>query len=306
MITPAPQIHDARALEERDFTSKLESLYSEGTAGVASLYTKATGAIPVPTQAVAALDWLKAEGHELTQELVQEAENLTDKFEHYIEDGLGDLAQVLGIYDFYSAHILTFCEGYYVPGSVPNATVKAGSIHRNVTHCSNTTAMAHFDPTREISQQLNESTDGFIDLSNVQWPEDIQHALNALKAAQKAVFVLYCLAIGFIFLAMVAATAGLFFNGRLSALINALLDLLAFLAILIGSALVTVIAVKGAHAINKYGKDIGVSATKGGKFLALTWSATALMFLAMLVWTYMMFTGGRPKSSRRREMQEKR
>lgn len=280
-------------------------MWSKGTAGAASLYSKATAAIPIPTQAVAAADWLKAEGHELTKDLVEEAEHLTNKFENLIEEGLGDFAQVLGIHDFYSAHILTFCEGYYVPGSVPNATIKPGTIHKNVTHCSNKTAMAHFDPAKEISQELNESTNGFIDLSSVQWPDDIQDALNALKVAQKAVFVLYCLAIGFIFLAMVASAMGIFFNGWMSALINIAGDVLAFLTIMIASALVTFIAQRATQFINKHGDEIGVRASRGNKFLALTWSTTGLMFLAALVWTYLMFTAARSGLNRRREMQEK-
>jgi len=272
---------------------------------VASLYTKTTGAIPIPTKAVAAVDWLKSEGHELTAELVEEAESLTDRFENLIEDGLGDFAQVLGLHDFYSAHILNFCEGFYVPASVPNATVGSGSIHKNVTHCSNKTAMAHFDPRKTISQELNESTNGFIDISDVKWPDDIQNAINALKVAQKAVFVLYCLAIAFLFLAMVAAIMGIFFNGRMSAFINVAVDSLAFLIIMVASAIVTVIAQKASHYINKHGDEIGISATRGNKFLALTWASTGLVFLAMLVWVYLMFTSVRGGMKKRREVDQK-
>jgi hypothetical protein len=302
---PPSEITPAADLKHRDIKSWGESVWSEGTANAASLYSKATAAIPIPSQAVAAVDWLKKEGHELSDELVEEAEDLTDRFENLIEDGLGDFAQVLGIHDFYSAHILNFCEGFYVPGSVPNDTVRPGTIHKNVTHCSNKTATAHFNPAQRISQELNESTGGFIDLETVEWPEDVQRALNALKVAQKATFVLYCLAIGFAFLAMVAAVMGIFFNGWMSAAINIIVDLLGFLTIVVASALVTFIAQRATHFINKYGDEIGISANRGNKFLALTWSATGLMFLAFLVWIYILFTSARQGRRRRREMQEK-
>lgn len=285
--------------------SWVESVWSDGTEGVASLYTKATGAIPIPTQAVAAVDWLKKEGHQLSEELVQEAENLTTKFENLIEDGLGDFAQVLGIHDFYSAHVMNFCEGFYVPASVPNATVAAGSIHKNVTHCSNKTAMYHFDPMKEISQELNESTGGFIDLSTVQFPDDVRDALNALKVAQRAVFVLYCVTIGLIFLGFVGAIMGIFFNGWMSAFINVAADGLAFVSITVASALITYIANRATRFINKHGDEIGISANRGNKFLALTWATTGLMFIAMIIWMYLTLTSVRASRQRRRALQEK-
>jgi hypothetical protein len=38
-----------------------------------------------------------------------------------------------------------------------------------------------------------------------------------------------------------------------------------------------------ADKINQFTDEVGISATKGGKFLAMTWSATAVMLLASLV-----------------------
>jgi len=39
--------------------------------------------------------------------------------------------------------------------------------------------------------------------------------------------------------------------------------------------------------INKDGSDIGVQAYKGEKYLALTWTATALMFLVSMIECFM-------------------
>ena len=38
--------------------------------------------------------------------------------------------------------------------------------------------------------------------------------------------------------------------------------------------------VKAVNAVNKYGSDIGIAASKGTTFLGLTWGATAAMLVA--------------------------
>lgn len=209
-----------------------------------------------------------------------------------IQDGLNDVAETLGVHDFYSAHVLNYCEGFFLPGAVPNTTLSRGDIDRNVTYCSNTTALYHFNPRDNLQQELDASGVD-VDLADLDWPEEIDDGLRALRTASMAMFVLYCIAIAFIFLALIAAVAGVFLNGRLSALLNVIVDVLAFLAVGIASAIVTAIAVKAAHLINRYGNEIGVSATMGRKFLALTWAATACMFIASLVWCFACVTGRR-------------
>ena len=224
--------------------------------------------------------------------------------EDEIKDGINSLAQILGVHDFYSAHIMTFCEGYYLPSPVPNDTVKVGSIHKNVTACSNKTAMFTFDPTKTLVNELNESTNGLVDLSDLDWPEKVDDGLAALKAAQKAVFVLYCISIALIFVAMIMAAGSVFSSRRLIAAINWAADLLAFITIVIASALVTYISEKATSVINKYGDDIGVSADRGSKFLALTWVATAAMFIATVVWIVAFFSGDRSGRTSRKHRNE--
>ena len=194
-----------------------------------------------------------------------------DSIEDGIDDAVTELGQLLGLHDFYSAHILNFCEGYYKPGPMVNATVPKGSITKNVTSCSNKTAMYHFDPKDTLAEELKNNTDGAIDLTDLKWPEEIDDAMNALKMAFNATFVLYCIAIGLIFLGLIGAVFGIFSTGRMGAVVNGLIEFLAFLSIMIASALVTTIAVKATHAINKYGDVVSIQATKGNRFLALTW-----------------------------------
>ena len=71
--------------------------------------------------------------------------------------------------------------------------------------------------------------------------------------------------------------------------------LLAFIAIGLASALVTAVMVKATDLINQYGNDIGVEASKGNKFLALTWAATGVMFVVVLAWVVEFCVGRRQK-----------
>jgi hypothetical protein len=194
------------------------------------------------------------------------------------------VAKDLGLHDFYSAHILDYCEGYYEPGPVPNATLKKSSINKNVTSCSNMTALYNFDPRAVLQAELNKTGNSDVNLTDLNWPSGIDKGLQALRITTKTMFVLYCIAIGFIAVAFFLALVGFVLNGRLSAFVNVLVDWLAFIAVGLASALSTAIAVKATHVINKYGNEIGVSANKSGKFLAITWVATGIMLVASMVW----------------------
>ena len=246
------------------------------------------------------LDEIEGDIKNLTCSVENELDSFQNWIEDEIKDGINSLAQILGVHDFYSAHIMNFCEGFYVPGPMPNDTIKNGTIHKNVTECSNKTAMYHFNPTNTLSQELNDSTNGLVDLDKIHWPDKVHDGLNALKVAQKAVFVLYCISIALIALAMVLAAGSIFTSRRLVAAINAAADLTAFMAIMISSAMITYIANKATHVINEYGDNIGIAGNRGNKFLALTWATTALVFIASVVWLVDLFTTQKADRDQRR------
>ncbi|EME88066.1 uncharacterized protein MYCFIDRAFT_85950 [Pseudocercospora fijiensis CIRAD86] len=226
--------------------------------------------------------------------LGQLIDNVTNSIESDIQDLITSTARDLGLHDFYSAHLMTYCEGYYKPGPVPNATLSKDDISKNVTQCSNRTAMYSFDPQEILQKELNESGTG-VDLSDLDWPEDIQKGIDAVRISAKATFVLYCIAIGFIGIALVLAAISFCTQGRLSALINVIVDWLAFIVLGIASAIATAIAVKASDVINRYGHDIGVSASKGRNFLIITWVATGLLLLSSILWCVDCCVGGRRK-----------
>jgi hypothetical protein len=172
--------------------------------------------------------------------------------------------------------------------------VPAADIDKNVTECGRSRAMYRFDPTKLLQDALNK-TRVPVTLDDLDWPSDIEKGVKAINVLMAASFVLYCVAIASMFLALAAAAVAVCAQGRLAACVNFGLGLIAFLAIGLASALVTAVVVKGTGVINEHGNKIGVEAYRGGKFLALTWAATALMFITIIVWVVEFCVGGRKK-----------
>jgi hypothetical protein len=221
---------------------------------------------------------------------------IPDSIQDDVSEVAGAVTEKLGIDDFYSVHLLDYCYGQYSPTETANATVSLKDIDKNVTGCSNRTAMFYFKPEEILQEALNKTGTG-ITLQDLKWPDGIQKGLDALRVVGIASFVLYCIAIALIFVALVAAVPALFANGRLAACLNLMVAILAFLAIGLASALVTAVAVKGSSVINQYGNDVGVQANRGSKFLALTWAATALMFVTLVCWSLEICFGHRKRQS---------
>jgi hypothetical protein len=118
-----------------------------------------------------------------------------------------------------------------------------------------------------------------------------------------ATFIIYCIGIAACGLAILTALIAFFLHGsRLISFGNWGLSFLAFLALAVASIIVTISGTKALDIFNKYGNEIGVYAYRGGKFLALTWSATGIMLIASVLWVAEMCVGRRQQ---RREYTEK-
>ncbi|GAB7365157.1 hypothetical protein MBLNU230_g6244t1 [Neophaeotheca triangularis] len=220
-------------------------------------------------------------------------DDLSNSLKDSLNSNLNSLAQTLGLHDFYSAHLLNHCQGFYAPAALANETLSPQTISRNVTRCSDATALYTFDPKDTLQRQLDASGLG-VDLDDLRWPAEIDEGLGALRVAQKAGFVLYCVAAAFIGLAAVTSGVGVFWGeGRVGAGINVVVGVLAFVAVGVASGVVTAVAVKAAELVNFYGNDVGVRAERGGEFLAVTWAATALMLLSLVVWCFECVKGRR-------------
>ncbi|THX68045.1 integral membrane protein-like protein [Aureobasidium pullulans] len=126
-------------------------------------------------------------------------DNVTNSIESSLNDKINSFAQDLGLHDFYSAHLLDYCSGYYTPTDLPNATFSKSDIDQNITYCSNRTSFFRFNPTTALEQELNK-TGLNITLEDLHWPEAVNDGVHALRVAQKAAFLLYCIAAGLLLL----------------------------------------------------------------------------------------------------------
>ena len=126
-----------------------------------------------------------------------------------INEQIDELRERIGVEDWYSAHMLNYCQGQYEPGEVANATLSQSDISKNVTECAKSRATYKFDPTQIIQDALNR-TGVDITLQDLQWPDDIQTGIDTLNALMAAMFVLYVIAICLIFITLITSVLGIF------------------------------------------------------------------------------------------------
>lgn len=216
-----------------------------------------------------------------------------------INGATSEIASALNISDFYAVHVMNFCEGMYEPNGT--VAVNGSSVSKNTTYCSPRNSLFHFNITEVVQDALPSR----INLSDLKWPDAVTDAQNTIRTASIATVVLYILGVAFSGLALLGALAGIFTNGRMSACLNVIVDLLAFLTLTIASILATIVIVKAVNALNEYGDDIGVSATRGNLFIGMTWAAAGLMLIATVVSTVQLVRG-RKSGGYISEMKDKR
>ncbi|KAL2040420.1 hypothetical protein N7G274_006863 [Stereocaulon virgatum] len=207
-----------------------------------------------------------------------------------INKAASDVAKAINIHDFYSVHVLDFCEGYYTPSPIANTSSTPA---KNVTSCSNQTALFHFDATAILQQELKKG----INLTELQWPSAVQDGIRAAALASKVMFVVYCIGTTTTALSFIGALISLFALGRLSALVNLAVSMFACFCLMVASATATGIINRIVEIVNAHGTDIGLSATKGTTFIGMTWSADLLMLLVSFVWLFFFFKGRKEEMS---------
>lgn len=205
-------------------------------------------------------------------------DDVKGKINNITGDVADKLADTIGISEWYSIHVMATCDGQYKP----NATAPGAGY--NVTNCTNSAPEKRFNLTAVLDKQL-EVGPFQLNLADINWPDGIQDSIDLLNTALLVTFVFYVLAVGFSGLAMVASAGAFFLFARRGVnAVNVILSGLAALVLLIASILVTVAGKKGVNKINDVGDNVGLSASVGNKFLALTWAAAALMVIAAIYW----------------------
>ena len=138
-----------------------------------------------------------------------------------LNDVTSDIASLLNLPDFFNVHVTDFCLGTYSPNSTANNAKK------NVTECSNSTLGFHFQPTQFVQDHL---PDG-ITLDDIHWPSAVTDAEKTLKTVSRVMVIFYIVGIVFTGLALITALITIFADGRLSAFVNWLVDIVSFVPI---------------------------------------------------------------------------
>lgn len=119
---------------------------------------------------------------------------------------------------------------------------------------------------------------GSLGLSTVQTKLNI---INNVLSGLLAVYILGTLCSGISILTYIPAL----FLGR-KAIINleTTIVVLATVFLFLGGIIITATVAKGVGGINALGKEIGISAEGGSKFLAISWAAACVMFVSTVSW----------------------
>lgn len=226
----------------------------------------------------------------LREDISDARHRVVDELRDKVDDVTAALAdrvtEKLGIEEWYGLHLMTLCEGSYNPnGTAPGAD-------KNVTECTKAKSMFDFNITARLEEQLSFGPFD-ITLEDIGYPaDDIDDGIRLLNIALHAMFVLYCIGIAFSGISILLTLAFLFTTGpRLLSVLSWIVALIAMLAYLIGSIVITVLQDRGTSRINKYGNPIGLYAQNGKRFLAITWAATAMVIVLLLVWTIFFLRG---------------
>ena len=160
----------------------------------------------------------------------------------------------------------------------------------------------HFNISEQLDKEL-QAGKLHLNLSDIDWPSDIQDGLDALNIALDALFVLYAVGIAAAGLSIFTSLVAFFLHGsRLVSFGNWGLASLSFFTLLVASIIITIVQKEAVDLLNKHGNDIGLYAYQGKKYLILTWVAVAVMLLAVTAWVVEFCIG---RKNRRREYTEK-
>jgi hypothetical protein len=198
-------------------------------------------------------------------------------------DAADKLADELGISEWYSVHLMDYCEGAFKPDA------SAPSPGFDVTECSKPSVGAKVNLTDILGREIDAGPLD-ISLADLDWPEGIQKRIDALNDALTAVTVFYLLGMGLAGVCLFVAAADFAAGAlprRVAGLVTTLgagTSALGTLSMTVGSAITTASARQGAEIITDVGSTVGVSATAGNKFIILSWVGTGLIAVCALVW----------------------
>lgn len=69
-------------------------------------------------------------------------------------------------------------------------TISSHEIARNFTYCSPRSGNFQFDPREAIQRDLNASGNGWLNVSDLNWPDDIDRGIDAIHIVQRVAFII--------------------------------------------------------------------------------------------------------------------
>ncbi|PLB48024.1 hypothetical protein P170DRAFT_410544 [Aspergillus steynii IBT 23096] len=167
-------------------------------------------------------------------------------------------------HDFYSIHVMTYCEGFM-----------NSKEERNLTGCSKRSMLFSFDP----SEVLLEETGNTTSLDRLGWPSAISEDFRAFKITYQSLGVFYCIGVGLAGLAILVRLFFMLFRRTRQSAIELASLLIGFVMISIASIITTVIMFQFVNLVNYHGEASDVSAKHGREFLAMSWAAAGLLLV---------------------------
>lgn len=185
-------------------------------------------------------------------------------------------AGVEGKPDFYCAHVMNFCEGQFV---VTNQPPLPTSMVKNVTYCSKTTFHHTFDLRTILQSRVNINSS---DTADLHWPAQIDTGFESLRAAQRAVIVLYYISIACMLTAAAVTTVNRCDRSSTASFLICGLEGVGLCALFLAALLVNGVAIKSTRLIRTHGGGLGISASIGVKFILLSWGAWLALLAAVI------------------------
>ncbi|KAJ0117293.1 sur7 protein [Diaporthe amygdali] len=204
-----------------------------------------------------------------------------------IQNNLADeLAKKLGIKEFYSIHLVDLCQGDFTPKATdPEATF-------DVSNCTEPFNYNLLNISALLDKQLSVGPFS-LNLADLGLTNDIQDKLDDVPKIIQAIVAMYIIAAIFIALSLFASIGAIALipNSAGSKIVMGNLGLagVALFFLLVGNLITTIGSGKVVEKVTELGDGIGLSAVRGGKFIALSWAAFALMLLVVFYWIYEFF-----------------
>ncbi|KAK7888579.1 hypothetical protein LTR67_008925 [Exophiala xenobiotica] len=195
----------------------------------------------------------------------------------------------IGISEYYAVYTMNYCEGNYLPHYYDKGAKAV------LTSCKTPSVSRRFDMVSIIEDALDNvgaSLNQSLSLDDLDWPDGITNAFDYVASASTAMVAFFFIALVFLLLATLTGTIALFRPSKDITVILLMTSVIAFMTLAICAGLSTAVITTVVNGINSNGDDIGVSAKQGDTFMALMWSAVALLFVSSLTTTAQLCTGG--------------